>query len=55
MKYAEKISADLYVIMIPKQVFKSIRQLDFKIIFNTEKIPVLCVNQRDLFVGGGFN
>jgi hypothetical protein len=55
MKYAEKISADLCVIMIPKQVFKSIRQLDFKIIFNTDKIPVLCVNQRDLFVGGGFN
>jgi nucleotide-binding universal stress UspA family protein len=55
MKYAEKIEADLCVIMIPKQVFKSIRQLDFEIIFNTEKIPVLCVNQRDLFVGGGFN
>jgi hypothetical protein len=55
MKYATKISADLCVIMIPKQVFKSIRQLDFNIIFNTEKIPVLCVNQRDLFVGGGFN
>jgi hypothetical protein len=55
LKYAEKIKADLYVIMIPKQVFKSIRQLDFKLIFNSEKIPVLCVNQRDLFVGGGFN
>jgi hypothetical protein len=55
LKYAKKVSADLYVIMIPKRIFKSILQIDFKIIFNPEKIPVLCVNQRDLFVGGGFN
>jgi hypothetical protein len=55
MKYAEKIDADLYVIMIPKRVFNSIRPLDFNLIFNPKKVPVLCVNQRDLFVGGGFN
>lgn len=55
MKYAEKISADLFVIMIPVKMFRSIAQADFKLIFNPAKIPILCVNQRDLFVGGGFN
>jgi nucleotide-binding universal stress UspA family protein len=55
LKYAEKVSADLYIIMIPKKIFNSMRQLDFNLIFNPKKIPVLCVNQRDLFVGGGFN
>ena len=55
LKYSKKVSADLYVIMIPKLMFKSISKEDFDLIFNPEKIPVLCVNQRDLFVGGGFN
>jgi len=54
-KYAESIAADLYVIMIrPKKMFSSIDPVDYQLIFNQQKIPVLCVNQRDLFVGGGF-
>jgi nucleotide-binding universal stress UspA family protein len=52
--YATKNNVDLYIIMIPKKIFNSIQQLDFDLIFNPEKIPVFCVNQRDLFVGGGF-
>lgn len=55
LNYGAKIHADLYIIMIPKRIFRSISQIDFKIIFNPSKVPVFCVNQRDLFVGGGFN
>jgi nucleotide-binding universal stress UspA family protein len=55
LKYANKVSADLYVIMIPSKIFRSISQLDFKLIFNTSKIPIFCVNQRNLFLGGGIS
>ena len=55
IKYADKVGADLFVIMIPKKIFGFINKQDFDLIFNPAKIPILCVNQRDLFVGGGFN
>jgi nucleotide-binding universal stress UspA family protein len=55
LKYAEKVSADLYIIMIPTKIFRSISQLDFKLIFNSGKIPIFCVNQRNLFLGGGIS
>lgn len=55
-KYAESIEADLYVIMIrPRKLFSVIDTIDFQLIFNQRKTPLLCVNQRDVFVGGGFN
>ncbi len=54
MRYADKVNADLFIIMIvPKKIMKPINPVDFKLIFNPSKIPILCVNQRDLFVGGG--
>ncbi len=54
-KYAEAINADLYVIMIrPHKMFQVIDPVDYQLIFNQQKIPLLCVNQRDIFVGGGF-
>jgi len=53
-KYAQEINADLYIIMIrPKKIFKAMDPIDFKLIFNHQKVPILCVNQRDLFLGGG--
>ena len=55
MKYAEKAKIDLIVIMIPLKIFRSISQHDFRLIFNPAKVPVLCVNQRDLFLGGGIS
>jgi hypothetical protein len=55
INYADKINGDLYIIMIPLKMFKSISQLDFKTIFNPKKIPVFCVNQRNLFLGGGIS
>jgi hypothetical protein len=55
IKYSDKISADLYIIMIPSKMFRSISQLDFKTIFNPKKVPVFCVNQRNLFLGGGIS
>ncbi len=55
LKYADDISANLLVIMIePRKLFKPINPYDFKLIFNPSKIPIFCVNHRDLFVGGGF-
>ncbi|MEI6124155.1 MAG: universal stress protein [Bacteroidota bacterium] len=54
MRYADKINADLFVIMIvPEKIMKPVNPVDFKLIFNPSKIPIMCVNQRDLFVGGG--
>ncbi len=55
LKYAEKVSADLFIIMIPSKIFRSISQLDFKLIFNSAKTPTFCVNQRNLFLGGGIS
>jgi nucleotide-binding universal stress UspA family protein len=55
MDYASNHEIDLYVIMIPRKMFKSISQRDFKLIFNPTKIPILCVNHRDVLVSGGFN
>jgi hypothetical protein len=55
LRYADKSGIDLISIMIPMKVFRSISRDDFKIIFNPSKIPVLCVNQRDLFLGGGIS
>lgn len=54
IEYASKHDIDLYVIMIPRKMFKSISQRDFKLIFNPTKIPILCVNHRDVLVSGGF-
>jgi nucleotide-binding universal stress UspA family protein len=53
VNYAERVGIDLFIIMIPKKLFRPISHLDFKLIFNPGKIPVLCVNERDLFLGGG--
>jgi len=53
-KYAEKIEADMYIIMVrPKRMFSLVDPIDLQLIYNQQKIPLLCVNQRDLFVGGG--
>jgi nucleotide-binding universal stress UspA family protein len=54
INYAEKAGIDLSVIMISRKLFKPISNSDFKLIFNPVKIPVLCVNERNLFLGGGF-
>ncbi|HOY32481.1 MAG TPA: universal stress protein [Bacteroidales bacterium] len=55
-KYAESINADMFIIMIrPKKMFSNVDPVDIQLIFNQQKLPLLCVNQRDLNVGGGFN
>jgi hypothetical protein len=54
LKYAESIESDLFIVMIrPPKISKPISEIDFKLIFNPQKTPILCVNQRDLFLGGG--
>jgi len=53
LHYAEKAGIDLSVIMINRKTFKPINEHDFHHIFNPGKIPVLCVNERSLFLGGG--
>lgn len=55
MKYAEKEGIDLYTVMISAKVLKNMRQADFRFIFNKANIPALCVNTRDLFLGGGIS
>ncbi len=47
---------DVFVIMYqPKKFFSTVTTLDKRLIFNDSRIPVLCVNLRDLGVAGGFN
>lgn len=56
LSHADEIGADLLIIMIaPKKLFKPFNTYDFNMIFNPLKIPIFCVNQRDLFVSGGFH
>jgi nucleotide-binding universal stress UspA family protein len=55
MVYAKKAGIDLITIMVPVTAFNPISPYVFKLIFNQEKIPVLCVNQRDLYIGGGIS
>jgi nucleotide-binding universal stress UspA family protein len=45
---------DIFVIMPRgKKLFSSVSPLDKHLIFNEARIPVLCVNPKDLGVGGG--
>jgi nucleotide-binding universal stress UspA family protein len=55
MVYSKKTGIDLITIMIPVTFWSPINPYVFKLIFNPEKIPVLCVNQRDLYLGGGIS
>lgn len=53
LNYAEKAGIDLSVIMLPRQRLRPVSTHDFQLIFNPKRIPVLCVNERNLFLGGG--
>jgi nucleotide-binding universal stress UspA family protein len=47
---------DCFIIMHrPKKRFSSVATIDKKLMFNDGKIPVLCVNIRDVGVAAGFN
>jgi nucleotide-binding universal stress UspA family protein len=55
MTYSKQAGIDLITIMIPVTAWNPISPYVFKLIFNKEKVPVLCVNQRDLYLGGGIS
>jgi nucleotide-binding universal stress UspA family protein len=56
IKYSKNANIDLIIIMIPPvKLFRPITKDDFRIIFNSVKIPVFCVNERNLFLGGGIS
>jgi hypothetical protein len=45
----------LIVMQRPKKAFQTMHKTDKKLIFNNSSIPVMYVNLRDMFVGGGFH
>ena len=56
LAFADDIGCDLYIIMSkPPSAFSIVDPVDYDLIFNKSKMPVLCVHSKDLFVGGGFN
>jgi nucleotide-binding universal stress UspA family protein len=56
LKFGIDQKCDVFIIMYqPKKAFSSVTQLDKKLIFNDSRIPVLCVNTRDVGISGGFN
>lgn len=54
LRFAAEKECDLITIMHrPEKLFRKVAQIDKKLIFNDSKTPVLCINLRDLSVGGG--
>lgn len=52
----EKSNFDLVVVMQrPKKFYQVMHKVDKMLIFNNPSTPVMYVNLRDLFVGGGFH
>lgn len=56
LRYGLEQKCDLFIIMYrPQKLFRSMDPIDRQFIFNESKIPVLCVNLRDVGVAQGFN
>lgn len=56
IQFGVESKCDLFVIMHrPKKLFSSLDPIDKKFIFNSAKLPVMCVNLMDIGVAGGFN
>lgn len=56
LAFGLEAKCDCFIIMHrPKKRFSSVATIDKKLMFNEGKIPVMCVNLRDVGVAAGFN
>jgi len=56
VQFGTEHHCDVYVIMHrPKKLFGAIHPIDYQLIFNESRTPVLCVNLQDIMVSGGFS